>query len=394
MGEKATMGECWPRVPLGEVITQRKGFIQIDDLQTYKRCRVQLHAKGVVLRDIVQGAEVKTKEQQVCRAGEFLVAEIDAKVGGYGLVPPDLNGAIVSSHYFLFQINEMLLYRQFLHYFIQTPAFADQVAARGSTNYAAIRPKHVLGYVIPLPPLNEQRRIVAQIEALAAKIEAAWKLRQQASQTSETLGKFSMVSFVLPQNMPVPHVPIRRLTIPIKRPIAVKPGREYQTLGVKWWGKGVYKREIKYGQDIKTEILQVVQANDMIYNKMWARHGSVGIVPPDLEGAVATSDFPLFILDQDYISPEYFSWVTKTPWFWNECELRSYGTSDRRRVNSQQFLEIDLPVPSLPEQRRIVARLDALQAQVAAVQAHQIATSAALEALKPSILDRAFRGEL
>jgi len=81
----------FPMVPLGQTIRHRKEFIQINDLETYKRCRVQLHAKGIVLRDMVSGSEIKTKEQQVCRAGEFLVAEIDAKVGGFGVVPDDLD---------------------------------------------------------------------------------------------------------------------------------------------------------------------------------------------------------------------------------------------------------------------------------------------------------------
>jgi type I restriction enzyme S subunit len=72
----------WRTAQLGEAIRLRKEFVTIDDAIEYKRCRVQLHAKGVVLRDIVSGADIKTKEQQVCRAGEFLVAEIDAKVGG------------------------------------------------------------------------------------------------------------------------------------------------------------------------------------------------------------------------------------------------------------------------------------------------------------------------
>ena len=92
------MANEWPRVALAEVMRQRKEFIQIGDLETYKRCRVQLHAQGVVLRDMVAGAEVETKRQQVCRAGEFLVAEIDAKVGGFGIVPDELDGAIVSSY--------------------------------------------------------------------------------------------------------------------------------------------------------------------------------------------------------------------------------------------------------------------------------------------------------
>jgi len=64
----------WPMVPLSEAVVHRKEFVQIDDLSRYKRCRVQLHAKGVVLRDTVEGATIKTKTQQVCRANEFLVA--------------------------------------------------------------------------------------------------------------------------------------------------------------------------------------------------------------------------------------------------------------------------------------------------------------------------------
>ena len=70
-------------VPLGEFLTQRKEFFTIDDFTRYKRARVQLHGKGIVLRDEVDGAEVKTKEQQGAHIGEFLVAEIDAKVGGF-----------------------------------------------------------------------------------------------------------------------------------------------------------------------------------------------------------------------------------------------------------------------------------------------------------------------
>ena len=161
----------WSSAPLASAIQYRKEFIQIDDLSTYKRCRVQLHAQGIVLRDEVPGAEIKTKRQQVCKVGDFLVAEIDAKVGGFGIVPDELDGSIVSSHYFLFEVNEKVLSRRFLDFFIRTPAFREQVAAQGSTNYAAIRPGDVLGYKIPLPPLPEQRRIVARIESLATKIE-------------------------------------------------------------------------------------------------------------------------------------------------------------------------------------------------------------------------------
>jgi type I restriction enzyme S subunit len=56
--------------------------------------------------------------------------------------------------------------------------------------------------------------------------------------------------------------------------------------------------------------------------------------------------------------------------------------------------ELPIPVPPLAEQRRIVAELDALQAEVDALKRLQAETAAELAALLPAILDRAFKGEL
>jgi type I restriction enzyme S subunit len=57
-----------------------------------------------------------------------------------------------------------------------------------------------------------------------------------------------------------------------------------------------------------------------------------------------------------------------------------------------KLLEISLP--PLPEQRRIVAYLDGLQAKVDALSCLQAETGAELDALMPAVLDRAFKGEL
>jgi type I restriction enzyme S subunit len=178
------MSTSWPTVALGEVIDHRKDFIIIDDLETYRRPRVQLHAQGIVLRDVVPGAQIKTKKQQVARAGEFLVAEIDAKVGGFGVVPDNLDGSIVSSHYFLYGHKPDRLDNKYLGWFVKTRTFRQQVEAQGSTNYAAIRPDDVLGYEIPLPPLDEQRRIVARIEDLSARVAEAQNLRALSDQAT------------------------------------------------------------------------------------------------------------------------------------------------------------------------------------------------------------------
>ena len=63
-------------------------------------------------------------------------------------------------------------------------------------------------------------------------------------------------------------------------------------------------------------------------------------------------------------------------------------------VNSKKLKSLPIALPPLFEQRRIVAELDALQAEVDALKRLQAETAAELDALLPSILDKAFKGEL
>lgn len=165
LANRAGIAAHFPLVRLGEVLKQRKGSITTDNATLYKRCKVQLYGNGVILRDEVPGSVIKTKKQQLCKPNDFLVAEIDAKFGGYGIVPAELDGAIVSSHYFLFEVDRAKLRPDFLQLVVKLPQFSKQVKATGSTNYAAIRPFHVLSYQIPLPSLEEQDSLVSDFSA-------------------------------------------------------------------------------------------------------------------------------------------------------------------------------------------------------------------------------------
>ncbi|MBN8459383.1 MAG: restriction endonuclease subunit S [Verrucomicrobia bacterium] len=388
----------WQIVPLGQVIRQRKEFIEIDDLQTYKRARVQLHAKGIVLRDVVEGSMVKTKRQQVSRAGEFLVAEIDAKVGGFGIVPDDLDGAIVSSHYFLFEIDESKLERRFLDFFIRTPAFRDQVEAQGSTNYAAIRPAHVIAYQIPLPPLSEQRRIVARIEALAAEIAEAKRLRQEAVAEAEAMGKAwlnhriesaaeqyglermggaatSAAGFGFPKSyqgradLDYPFVKVSDMNLP--------ENARNITTAQNWIDK----------HDVEEMRVRIYPVGTVIFPKIG---GAIATNKRRVLSVPATFDNNVMgLIPTDRLSSDFLFAVMQN---FDLTQLQA-GTSVPA-ISQGKVEEIQVAVPPLPEQRRIVAELDALQAQVDGLKRLQSETAAELDALLPAILDRAFKGEL
>ena len=377
----------WALVPLGEAVTHRKEFVQIDDLSTYKRCRVQLHAQGVVLRDEVEGSLIKTKSQQVCRTNEFLVAEIDAKMGGFGLVPTELEGAVVSSHYFLFSPKLDRLDPQFLGYYCRTPAFREQVTSRGTTNYAAIRPSHVLGYTIPLPPLEEQRRIVARIDRLAAKINNANALSRQCDLISDSLllAAYHEIAEVAPRK------PLGEVAPLIRRPAEIDTLGEYPQVSVRSFGRGTFHNPPLQGSEITWQKPYLVHAGDILVSNIKAWEGAIAVAGPDDDSrygshryltfvpvaGVATANFLCFHL----LSSEGLLYVGEA----------SPGSADRNRtLSAKKMLEIPVPVPPIEQQQRF----DALLAKVTTTRAVRTQATSARDAMLPSILDRAFKGAM
>lgn len=380
------MSAGWPIVALGEVLRYRKEFVTIDDLTSYKRPRVQLHAQGVVLRDEVLGALVKTKKQQICRAEDFLVAEIDTKVGGFGIVPDSLQGAIVSSHYFLFDVIEQKLNRRFLDYFIRTPAFREQVEAQGSTNYAAIRPADVLGYEIPLPPIEEQRRIVARIEALASEIDHARTLRQQVAGEAEALCRS-----IFWQDKEAKPTAMAKLVQLRPQDINVRQDIEYQFAGVYSFGRGVFKALKKRGVEFSYKNLTRLRKNDFVYPKLMAWEGALGVVTDDCDGCVVSPEFPVFEIRQDSVLPEVLDIYFRSSSVWPEISGSSTGTNvRRRRLNPSDFLRYKMPLPT----RRTQFLLREVRSEIDTLHMLQAETAAEIDALLPAMLDRAFKGEL
>ena len=161
-----------------------------------------------------------------------------------------------------------------------------------------------------------------------------------------------------------PMVRLERLVIPIERPEIPAPGISYRQIGVKLWGEGAYQRETIDGGATKYKTFSRVEADDIIVNKIWARNGSVALVPTSLAGSYVSSEFPTFIPIREKLEPRWFHWICKTKFFWDQCNDKSRGTSGKNRIRPERFLEIEIPLPPPLEQRRIVARIEALAAKI------------------------------
>jgi type I restriction enzyme, S subunit len=161
-----------------------------------------------------------------------------------------------------------------------------------------------------------------------------------------------------------PIVQLRTVIEPIERPESPVPGRIYRQVGVKLWGEGAYEREPLDGGATRYAKLFRAEVGDVIVNKIWARNGSVAVVPGALAGCFASGEFPMFVPQLDRLEPRWIHWLTKTSGFWAQCDEKSRGTSGKNRIRPERFSEIEIPLPPLAEQRRVVARVEELARQI------------------------------
>ncbi len=391
----------FPRVRLGSFLKHRKEFFTLDDSARYKRVRVQLHNKGIVLRDVVEGAELKTKLQQAARPGELLVAEIDAKVGGFGIVPLELHGAIVSSHYFLFEVDETQCLTGWLDAFIRSGGLEQQVKAQGSTNYAAIRPEHVLDFEIPLAAASEQRRIVARIEELAARIDKVRDLRTTANIEGGALFRAALDGFVA-------SLPPGRGTL---GEVLREPPRNGWSVRCDGTDGGTPVLTLSAVTGFRYRPSAIKRTSEPVNptGHYWLEPGDLLITrsnTPQFVGHAAVYDgrpspciYPDLMMrcrvQEDKADISFVHLWLQSSVVREHIRQRAKGTSPTMKKIAQGDVEqIPFPVLDLEAQRAMVGALVRTRDKLDAVVSLQEQTSAELEGLIPSILGRAFKGEL
>lgn len=376
----------WPHVELGEVLTQDRNFIAEPEPRVYPKLSVKLYGRGAVLDSPTDGSSVKMRKHQLAKAGQVILSEIWAKKGAIGVVPPEGEGALCTSHFFLFDIDSEHLDPNYMKWLLKCNYFEPQLdaEARGSTGYAAIRPKQFLATKIPLPKLAEQQAIVSRLDALADKARQVNEHLDSIERDADLLLRTHI--FCPPGEMPV-RMPMSGLLTLRQPEIRVDQLQRYHFAGVYSFGRGVFASVSKEGSEFSYERLSTVYSGDFIYPKLMAWEGALGIVPPECDGLVVSPEFPVFTVNKEAVLPEVLDIYFRTPEVWPQIAEISGGTNvRRRRVQPSAFLNYVMPVPSMRTQikiRELFARIQTLKARHSTIRQ-------ANDALIPATLERVF----
>ena len=328
-------------VKLGDVLTQRKEKIFVEDPLQTKLISVRLYGKGALQREIGDGKVPKAFTGYIGHTGQLVLSRIWARKGAIALIPHDLEGVVVTNEFPLFDVDETQVIPKYLIQLLTSNNFGPTLerASSGSSGQNRVRENKFLEISISLPPLEEQKRIVSILDKaksiqearerqLAALDELASSLFQSAnrlSNTKVTLGE--VLSFSSRSIIPGAE----HQNMPNIGPDCIEPNTGF----LKGW------RTIQEDSAISAKYL--FTEGDILYSKIRPYLNKVSIA--DFTGLCSSEIYPL-TTKKEIANTYYIAYLLRSSIFLQYSELNSTG-ANIPRINKSNIEKFEFKLPDL-----------------------------------------------
>jgi type I restriction enzyme S subunit len=375
--------------PLGDALVRAGQSIPVADSESYRITGIFSFGKGFIKRDTIQGSETTYKSLTPLRTGQLVMSKLNAWEGAISVVTSDFDGSYVSPEYPVFDINQESAHVDYIRYLTSWSTLWERLVPRGSmVRRKRTTPETLLTTVVPIPDRDEQRRIVGKLDALLGRVDAVQELRTSFSCLQGNLHE-SLVSRIA--GKAIETVQLGDLLALERTPIAIDPEAPYRVIGMKSFGKGIIHYPPTLGSDVSKLSYFKLPADALLLSNIKAWEGAIsvstGIVARDY---VASNRFLNYMPRDERVNSSYLRHYFLSRRGLAQISAASPGGADRNRtLGRKRFEALEIPLPPRAEQDRVARILDSFAERVSKVYADP-----ALDALRPSILNAAFTGQL
>lgn len=153
----------------------------------------------------------------------------------------------------------------------------------------------------------------------------------------------------------------------------------------------MFEKESIRGNDLTWEKPHWMKAGDLVFSNIKAWEGSVALITEKHDGWVASHRYITCLTNYELIKPEFLLYFFSTPHGMDILSNASPGSADRNRtLNMKKLMQAKVPIPDLELQKEFVD----LVHKIEVLREHHKQTEKELGELMPSLLDKAFKGEL
>jgi type I restriction enzyme S subunit len=386
-------------VPLGEVLDSVSRPEAVSPEKTYDVLGAHWYAAGLYTKETLTGAEIRAPKVYRVEAGDFVYNRLFAWKGSFAVATKVNHGCFVSNEFPCFRVKADRISVDFLRwYFAREPAWTEALGLSSGgtpTSRNRLKEEAFLRLAIPLPSIAEQRRLVERIDALAAKIEEARRLRAEADDgvaaVLTSMAHRRDLSAAQKSALGWNETTLQTILTQRADSVAVKTTESYPNLGIYSFGRGLFKKPPISGLATSASTLFRVHAAQFIYSRLFAFEGAYGVVAEPFDGHFVSNEYPTFDCAPGVVNPAFLQAYFSHPQIWSEIASGSKGLGDRRqRVHPEQVLAHKLFLPPISWQKKI----DDVHAAVQNERCARESVGNELSVMLPAILDRAFRGEL
>jgi len=376
---------------IGDFAAQIDRYEPVEADRIYKMLGMRSKIGGPFIRETKTGSEISAAKLNKVKEGDFIYSRLFAWQGSFGLVPKEMDGCYVSNEFPLYEIDSSIILPVYLVYWFGLPHIQKKVEAdcSGSTPGTRNRFKETFfeKLVINIPSVDEQERIVRSVKMMEGKRNSLMSLRRSVLDDAQAMlvSAFNRVISEAEYKQMAEVAPLER------RKVDIDVTAEYFELGVRCFGNGTFHKPALDGMEVGTKQLYNMVPGDLVFSNVFAWEGAIAVVKDEDEGRVGSHRFITCLPKPGVVTSDFLCFYFLTSEGLEKIQLASPGGAGRNRTLGLKKLEkIEVPVPGYDKQ----LWFNQLQSYVAKIKQAQSENEIELEALMPSVLDKAFKGEL
>ena len=169
----------------------------------------------------------------------------------------------------------------------------------------------------------------------------------------------------------VPYLRLGDVAPLVRREVVIDPEATYTELGVRSFNKGTFHRRSMKGAEFTWQGLFRINKDDLVFSNIMAWEGAVALANPKDDGCIGNHRMLTCECDKQRVDPAFLALYFKMPEGMAKLVAASTGTVARNRtLTATALARIEVPVPSLDIQLRVVELFTLLGQKTSCVTEH------------------------
>ena len=394
----------WTKVSLGKVLKERQEFPTEKDLLIGN---IRIISKiGFSDGKILLREESNTRTKMILiRPGDLVVSGINAAKGAIAIYDEESEEPVAATiHYGSYIPDKTKVDIKYLWWLLRSHTFRDLLSRYVPGGIKTeLKPKRLLPIPIPLPSLPEQRRIVEKINQVFNCLDTVKKYRAENNMrinylydsfANEIFSSKEMKNYLIPMGKAIDKG-IIYLNRESRNPQFDVEKTNFVYIDISSVNQG--PQIIRTGKIINcveapSRARRVLHKNDIIFSTVRPNLRAVARIGKELDNEICSTGYAVFSCS-DNIDSNFLLYQMSSAFFINQCMEKTTG-GHYPAINDSNLRKIFIAIPPIEKQRIIAKSLISFYQNIRASLKHEVILSQKIDALLPSILDKAFKGEL